>query len=172
MSWFTPDLILHRITDIDMDLLNQHGIRGIILDVDNTLTFHGSQEVDPSVLEWLDQMKQQNIDLVIASNNYEERVRPFAQRLGLDYLSMSCKPMTFSFTKACKRFHLKPSQMAIVGDQIYTDIVGGKIKGLFTILVEPFEYETGWFFKFKRRMERIHIRHYERLHKLTQKGNK
>ena len=159
MSIFTPNLYLHRITYLTPERLQKYHIRGIILDVDNTLTHHGSQEVTQEVLDWLSLMKQHKLKLTIASNNYDKRVKPFAQRLGLDYIAMSCKPMTFAFTKACKKFNLPKNEVALVGDQIYTDILGGNLKGLFTVLVEPFEVESGRFFQIKRKLERFHLRH-------------
>ncbi|WP_195542708.1 YqeG family HAD IIIA-type phosphatase [Massiliimalia timonensis] len=159
MSIFTPDLYLHRVTDLTPQRLAQHHIRGIILDVDNTLTHHGSQEVTQEILDWLALMKHHGLKLTIASNNYDKRIRPFAKKLGLDYIAMSCKPMTIAFTKACKRFQLPPGQVALVGDQVYTDILGGNLKGLFTVLVQPFELETGWLFRAKRKLEQCHLRH-------------
>lgn len=159
MSIFTPNLYLHRITDVTPALLRQHQLRGIILDVDNTLTHHGSQEVTQEVLDWLQTMREAGIQLMIASNNSEKRIRPFAQKLGLDYLSMSCKPLTFAFTRACKQFGLESRETALIGDQLYTDILGGNLKGLFTILVEPFELEHGLVLRAKRKLERRHLRH-------------
>ncbi len=162
MSVFTPDLMLNNITDIDRSLLDRHHIKGIILDVDNTLTFHNSQEVQQIVLDWLDDMKRQGIKLTIVSNNNDKRIRPFAQRLDLEYVAFGCKPLTRGFTKACKRLGLNRKEIAVVGDQIYTDIVGGNLKGMFTILVVPFQLENSFPFKVKRRLEQIHINKYNR----------
>ncbi|WP_159438290.1 YqeG family HAD IIIA-type phosphatase [Massiliimalia massiliensis] len=158
MSIFTPNLYLHRITDLTPELLAHYGIKGIVLDVDNTLTHHGSQEVSQPVLDWLAQMRNAGMKLTIASNNYEKRINPFAAKLKLDYISMSCKPMTFAFTKACKKFGLSKKEVALVGDQVYTDILGGNIKGMFTVLVQPFELEHGMLFRIKRRLEKFHLR--------------
>ncbi len=165
MSVFTPKLCLDKVTDITPELLRRNGIKGIVLDVDNTLTLHGSQEVKQEVLDWLAWMKEEGFLLTIVSNNYEKRVRPFAQRLDLEYVSFGCKPMTKGFTQACKKFSLQAKEIAVVGDQIYTDILGGNLKGMFTILVVPFELETGWTFRLKRSLEKIHLRKYHRLHK-------
>lgn len=162
MSIFTPDLYLHHITEIDEALLKKHGIKGIVLDVDNTLTMHGSQEVKQEIIDWLKQMQDAGIKLTIASNNNDRRIKPFAKKIGLDYIAMSCKPLTFAFTKACKTFGLQKHEIAVVGDQIYTDIVGGNLKGMFSILVDPHELENGAFFRFKRRFEKMHIDKYYR----------
>lgn len=160
MSLFTPNLILENITEITLEMLQDLGIRGLVLDVDNTLTTFGNQEIAQEIAEWLDKMKQSGIPMMIASNNTKKRVMPFAQKVGLDYSSMSCKPLTRGLQIACKRFGLKPSEMAIVGDQIYTDIVGGNLKGFYTILVKPFQMETAWSMRLKRKLEVVHIRKY------------
>lgn len=162
MSVFTPNLYLNSITDIDLSLLKTYGIKGIVLDIDNTLTLHNSQDVLEEVLNWISLMKKSGIALTIVSNNSEERVRPFAKKLGLKYVSFGCKPLTAGFTKACKQFLLDTKEIAVVGDQIYTDILGANLKGMFSILVVPFQLENSAFFKFKRKMEQLHINKYYR----------
>lgn len=162
MSIFTPNLYLNNVTEITPELLQKHGIKGLVLDVDNTLTLHNSQEVLNMVLDWLDDMKQSGILLTIVSNNSEGRVKPFAKRLKLHYVAFGCKPLTRGFTQAAAQFNLPAEQIAVVGDQIYTDILGGNLKGMFTILTVPFQEENNTFFKMKRRLEQIHIRHYHR----------
>lgn len=169
MSIFTPDFYVNHITDLTGDFLAQKGIRGIILDVDNTLTLHNSQMVKQEVLDWLEERKKDGIKLMIVSNNYEERVKPFADRLGLDYISFGCKPLTKGYTQACRKMGLSKNQVAAVGDQIYTDILGGNLKGVYTILTVPFELEDTRMFRIKRRLEKIHIKKY---HKLSQKGKR
>lgn len=164
MSVFTPDLYLDNITQVDISLLKRHNIKGVILDVDNTLTLHNSQAVEQMVLDWLKEMKDQGIGLTIVSNNYEARVRPFAEKLGLDFVPFGCKPLTRGISIACKRLGLPKEQVAMIGDQIYTDIMGGNLKGVFTILVKPFQLEDSLLFRIKRRLEKIHIRKYHRRH--------
>lgn len=162
MSLFIPNLILKDVTCIDNALLKQYNIKALVLDVDNTLTTHGSQEVEQKVLDWLEKMKNDNIPLMIVSNNTHDRIKPFAERLGIEYVAMGCKPMTRGFTLAQRRFNVPKQQMAVIGDQIYTDIMGGNIKGCFTILVSPFKLENKTFFKIKRYFEQRHINRYHK----------
>lgn len=162
MSVFTPDIMLHDVTRIDKALLRANGIQGLILDVDNTLADHGSQILRPSVQIWLCQMQDAGIKLIIASNNTRQRVEPFAYKLGLDFVSFSCKPSTLGLSRAQRKLGLPAERIAIVGDQIYTDIVGGNLKGMYTILVTPFLVENQPFLKFKRSLETIHIRGYKK----------
>ncbi len=166
MPLFIPNLILKDVTFIDKALLEQYHIKALVLDVDNTLTTHGSQEIKQGILDWLEKMKNENIPLMIVSNNTHDRIKPFAERLGIDFVAMGCKPMTRGFTIAQKRFGFPKHQIAVIGDQIYTDILGGNLKGCFTILVTPFELEEKLLFKIKRFLEKRHINRY---HKKNQK---
>ena len=143
MSVFQPNLILKDVTRIDLALLRANGIRGLILDVDNTLTLHDSQILRGDVREWIESMRAAGVPMIIVSNNSYDRVKPFADALSLDFVSMGMKPLTFGFTKAQKKMNLPVQDIAVVGDQIYTDIVGGNLKGMFTILVQPMLLENG-----------------------------
>lgn len=160
MSIFVPDLIIKDVTKISIALLEKYKIKALILDVDNTLTVHGSQLVEEKITNWIAFMKSNGIGLFLVSNNSNERIAPFAKKIGLDYIAMGMKPMTRGFTRAIKSFSLDPASVAVVGDQIYTDILGGNLKGLFTILVNPFELENNIFFKLKRFLEKSHIKKY------------
>lgn len=160
MALFLPNLILKDVTEVNPSLMEKYKIKALILDVDNTLTTHGSQHIQSEVLDWLSQMKKLGIPMMIVSNNTKERIHPFASRLGLDYVAMGCKPLTYGFSRAQKRFGFASNQIAVIGDQIYTDIVGGNLKGCFTILVSPFQLENNAFFKIKRKLEQGHIKCY------------
>ncbi len=155
MNLFKPDIIVKSVTQITTELLQKHHIKALVLDVDNTLTTHGNPEPGEGVMQWLETMRQAEIPMMIVSNNSCNRVKPFAAALRLDFISRGMKPLTFGMTKACKKFGLAPSEVAIVGDQLFTDILGGKLKGLKCILTEPIHSESGAFFKLKRKLERI-----------------
>ena len=93
MSLFLPEIAVKHVMDIDYNLLQRFGIKGLILDVDNTLTTHGHPEPSQGVIEWLEQMRRDGIQLMILSNNTTERVQPFAKKLGLEFISRACKPI-------------------------------------------------------------------------------
>ena len=154
MKLLVPDFCFSGVTDITPDFLRQNQIRALVLDVDNTLTTHGNPVPGDGVFLWLEQMRKENIPMMIVSNNSEKRVKPFAELLGLDYVARGCKPLTVGMTKACRKFGLPPEQVAIVGDQLFTDILGGKWKGMRSILTEPIHFEDGPFFRFKRSLEK------------------
>lgn len=160
ISLFFPDVILDSVLNVDLKLLNRYKIKGLVLDVDNTLTSHGNPIPSDGVLEWLETIKSAGIKLSIVSNNLKKRVKPFADMLGLDYVSMGCKPLTFGITKACRQFNLDKKNVAIVGDQIFTDILAGNLKGITTFLVTPVKIEDGVFFRCKRTAENFFLRKY------------
>ena len=151
---FTPDFIFNSIIDININFLTKHKIRALILDVDETLSAHGSQVPFPGVKEWINQMKEHNIKLMISSNNFKARVAPFAESLGLPFISMSLKPFPIGLTKIKKEFGLPSNEIAIVGDQIFTDIIGGSLKGFKKIFVLSSSENAGALLKFKRILER------------------
>ena len=162
MPVLQPKVMVRRVTDLDEEFFQSRGIRAVVLDVDNTLTTHGNPVPAPGIPEWIGRMKAAGLELTILSNNYRERVEPFARRLGMDFVSTACKPLTIGLTRACRRYGLKPRQVCLVGDQIFTDIVGGNLKGVLTVLVEPFEPEGKWSFRLKRRLEQPVIRRFRK----------
>lgn len=100
--FITPEYLFSGAAAITPEFLKGKGITALVLDVDNTLTGHDSQQLPPAIRDWLDRMRAAGIQLAIASNNNEERVRPFAQAIGLDYVAMSCKPLTFGLAGPAK----------------------------------------------------------------------
>lgn len=160
MSLLYPRLAVKRVTGIQPQLLKKHGIRALLLDADNTLTTHNNPHPAPEVLGWLDKMRANGIKLVIVSNNHHRRIRPFAAKLGLAFTANACKPLPFGFARTAKELGLAPRQTAVVGDQIFTDILGGNLYGAYTILVEPMQPEQGPLFRFKRKAEEMVLRRY------------
>ena len=102
-----PKIKIHRITDIKTELLSDINIKGLILDVDNTLSTHHGDVLIDGLEDWLSYIKDSGIKLVIASNSKEKRVKPFAEKIGLDFVPLSCKPLPFGYNKACKKLGLK-----------------------------------------------------------------
>jgi hypothetical protein len=151
---FKPTIALQTVCDISIDVLNDFGVKALILDIDNTLTTHDNPNVSKEVLEWLDSMKSYGIKLLIVSNNYPERVEPFANKLGIGFVARGHKPLPKGFSEACKRLDVPKNSICAVGDQIFTDILGANLKGIKSIFVFPIEYETTTFFKVKRTLEK------------------
>ena len=132
-----PDEAHSRLVDIDLEGLLQKGIRALILDLDNTLVKWHEAEVPAEVDHWVDQAKARGFRLCIASNALPERVKLIAGRLGIPYVSGALKPRRTPFRKALMRMDVVSQETAVVGDQIFTDVLGGNRLGLYTILTRP-----------------------------------
>lgn len=161
MSLLRPDRYFNSVTDIRPEELHALGIRGLILDVDNTLTTHGNPEISPEIQAWLYRMKAQRFQLAVVSNNARSRVEPFGRRIGVAYFWRARKPFACGYKRAQKLFGLRPEQIAVVGDQVFTDIAGAKGCGMHAFIVRPLEPESGPFFRFKRRLERPILREFQ-----------
>jgi len=153
MLLFRPYSAFHRITDITLPFLEHEKIKGLILDVDNTLTTHDNPVPAKGVPEWIDNMKNGGIQLMIVSNNHTPRVKPFADLLGLDFVCEGRKPLSKGFIEASKKMRIPFNELGAVGDQIYTDILGANLVNIKSLYVSPIEHEKTAFFRFKRKME-------------------
>ena len=154
MSLLKPTVALRYVTDITLDLLRELGTDAILLDVDNTLAPPTSKIPYEGVQEWIDTVKAGGIHIVICSNNYKKRIKPFSDSVGLDCVAMSLKPFPFGFNRAKRTLKEKPQSVLVVGDQIYTDVLGANLAGMKSILLLPRSEEHGWTIKLRRRMER------------------
>lgn len=162
MSLLHPTLHLKSITGLSLRQLERWGVKGLILDVDNTLTTHDNPVPHPQVLLWLERMSRRGISMIILSNNHPGRVQPFAQLLELPFTANAAKPLPQGFGRAAAELALPKEQIAVVGDQIFTDILGGNLFGVKTVLVEPIQPESTRFFRWKRWLERGVLRGYRR----------
>ena len=151
---FYPDVYLRSVTALTARRLRDLGIRGLILDVDNTLTTHDNPVPRPDVLRWLDGMRAAGIKMIILSNNSPARVRPFAEILGMDFAADAAKPLPGGYRRAAAKLGLGGKELAVVGDQIFTDVLGGNLCGFKTVLVKPMQPEDTRFFRLKRRLEK------------------
>ena len=155
MSIFKADYRFDKITDITAADLKNAGAKLVLLDADNTLSLHGSQEPASGVPEWLEEIRKEGFVPVIISNNNESRIKPFAEKLGLPFVFKSAKPLPKGFKKASEKFGFKPEETAVIGDQIFTDVLGGKLFGAKVFLTEPLGPETDFFIKIKRKFEKF-----------------
>ena len=148
-----PDFYFDKITDITADFLREKNIKAVVLDVDNTLTLHGSREVAEGVAEWLKKTKENGIKLIILSNNSYERIKPFADKIGVDFLT-GTKPKKSDYQRVLRRLNLPAESCAGVGDQIFTDVWGANASNLISILTKPLSDEEPKFIRFKRILEK------------------
>lgn len=154
MSIFLSDRIFKRITDITPEIIGSLDIKALLIDVDNTMsTHHGSVLVD-GLETWLECMKSNGIKMIIVSNAKRARAEPFAEKVGLPFVSLSCKPLPFGYLRARKALSVPKKNCAIVGDQVFTDVLGANLYGIKSLLVRPVKLEDGWSFRVRRYFER------------------
>lgn len=134
---FYPDLSVDHIRDIPIDILEAKQIRGVIFDLDNTIIAWGSANMDGEMIKWLRLLEKRGFRLCIVSNSMKKRVREIAQSINIPYIARAGKPLRSGFCRALQTLDLHGNEVAVVGDQRFTDIVGGNRIGAFTILVNP-----------------------------------
>lgn len=132
-----PDDYRPSVYDIDLKALRDRGIRGIILDLDNTLVQWNHPEPTEPLERWLGEVRKAGFRACIVSNNAGGRVRSFAERLEVPGISKAVKPRRGSFRRAMSLMGTSPHETVVVGDQIFTDVLGAKRLGLYAILVKP-----------------------------------
>ena len=159
---FKPKYIFNSVTDITPEFLNDNNIKALLLDVDNTLSVaHANKTLREGVPEWLSDMREADISKMILSNAKKKRAARFADSVGLDVVGLAAKPLPFGYFRAAKRLKIKRKHIAIVGDQIFTDIMGGRLAGVKTVLVTDITPEDKTFFKIKRYFERIMLKRWK-----------
>lgn len=154
MPIFKAEYRFQTVLEITPEFLKNAGVRAALLDADNTLALHDSQKPLPGASEWIEKLKAAGIPVVIVSNNSEERIAPFAKRLSVPYIHKGAKPLPKGFLKACKKLGIRPSEAAVIGDQVFTDVLGGNLVGAKVFLTEPLGPDTDKFIKAKRRLEK------------------
>jgi len=145
LQYFAPDIICRSITDIPLDELKERGIRGLLFDLDNTITEWQKDEVTERNKQWLHDLREQGFSICIVSNNHAPRVKRVAEQLGLPCLHSAAKPRRKSYWQAAALLKLAPQQLAMVGDQLLTDVLGGNIYGVKTVLAKPIKPEKTFF---------------------------
>lgn len=155
-----PSIYIENIKKITLELLKEKKIKGLILDIDNTLIDYDKNLLE-GTKEWCDNLKENNIKLCILSNtNKVKKVEKVARILNLEYIYFAHKPSKKGFLKAQKLLGLNKEEIAIVGDQIFTDVWGGNRVGMYTILTKPIDERDILLTRLKRPFEKIVINNY------------
>ncbi len=154
-----PRVYVDSLLDIPRDLLRDRNINAFILDLDNTITEWNSNELRAEVEEWFGLIKSEGFKACILSNNGEQRIEKVAVKLGIPFIHRAGKPRRHSFFKAVNLLGVRAEEVAVVGDQIFTDVLGGNRAGLFTVLVKPLARREFFGTKFNRTLELFVLRH-------------
>jgi HAD superfamily phosphatase (TIGR01668 family) len=151
--WY-PRYQARKLVDLEPAFLLEQGLKGIMLDLDNTLVNWGEVEVTAETVNWVEQAKTAGLKLCIVSNALEHRVKTVGERLGIPWVARATKPRKVAFKKALAMMMTKPEETATVGDQIFTDVWGGNRMALFTIWTLPLSPREFFFTRIVRRFER------------------
>ena len=164
MNLFCPDNRVRSVAEIEPQALAGLGIKGVILDLDNTLVLWHQEEITPETLEWLKQLQAAGIKLCILSNSiFGKRSERIAKRLGCPNVRQAKKPTKGGFRRALQALQLPPQELAMVGDQMFTDILGGNRMGITTIMVEPIHpHEFPYTRYISRPPERMLLRYFSK----------
>ena len=157
---FYPDILFPHIYEITPAFLEEQQVKGLILDLDNTIAPYEVAEPDGEILRWFDELRAEGFSAALVSNNHAPRVERFNRTLGLDAYPDSRKPRRGTLETAMKRLGVTHAETAMLGDQLLTDAYAGKHIGLVSIIVPPIKDKTSLFFKSKRLLERPFIRRY------------
>ena len=141
---FLPAIITDALTDITPDILEEQGIRLLMLDFDNTIVPYTTSVPEALMEQWLLDMKQTDIQLCVVSNSKKDRVKIFCANYGIPCITHANKPFTKGIRECLAKFDIPAAEAAIVGDQIYTDTLGGNLAGITPILVKAIDNHNFW----------------------------
>lgn len=154
-----PDRFAPRLCDVPLAELEAAGIRGLIIDLDNTVVSWGGSEIAREHLAWVADARDRGFRMIMLSNNFSDRVTEVATQMDIPFVASALKPLPTGFLAALRRLRLPRRQVAVVGDQLVTDVLGAKLCGLYSILTEPLarrDHPVTGFFRF---LERWMLRH-------------
>lgn len=140
---FKPNEIVKDIHEIDFVKLKNHGINALILDIDDTLIPRGVNDISPQVFEWVVTRKEEGFKLCLTSNSrHPLRVKYIGETLELPALPLGFKPLPFAFWRSLKILNAKPEETAMIGDQLFMDILGANLLKIYSIYVKHLGKET------------------------------
>jgi len=154
LRYLTPDAIVERVEDISTELLAEWGVRGVVLDLDNTIVPWNTSDVAPGVRAWVIGLRDARIGVCVLTNNYTRRASSVARLLDIPIIKAAFKPSPMAFRSALARMSIDAEEGAVVGDQLYTDILGGKLVGMRAVLVNPLSTREFVTTRFVRWLER------------------
>jgi hypothetical protein len=148
-----PNISFNSVKEININFIKENNIEALILDVDNTLIDY-YRNLNEEVIKWSKDIKAEGIKLYILSNtNKKDKVEAVSQKLDIPYINFARKPSKKGFLKVQKILDVSPEKIGVVGDQIFTDVIGGNRCKMFTILVEPIDKKDIWITMLKRPLE-------------------
>ncbi len=151
---YFPDRYINRITDINSGFFKEEGVEGVIIDIDNTVIDENKNLID-GLVEWNNELRDNGIEVIILSNTVDKpKVFKIASLLDVDYFIFARKPNLGGFKKAQRHLGLPSEKIAVIGDQIFTDVLGANRSGMLSVLVNPLQEHLDFFVtKWRRPIE-------------------
>jgi HAD superfamily phosphatase (TIGR01668 family) len=150
-----PTVMAEKIWEVDLEALWERGVRGLLLDLDNTLVNWNAEELRPQVREWVEAAKRRGMRLCLVSNAlYGRRVKRVAEALGIESVVRAGKPLPRAFRRGMARLGTEAAHTGAIGDQVFTDLVGANWAGLTTVLLAPLEAKESAHTRVIRLLER------------------
>jgi HAD superfamily phosphatase (TIGR01668 family) len=138
IKFFQANLVLNdTVMALNSEILAKYQLKGLILDVDDTLVPFNSTHIAPEVITWIETIKEQTVIYLVSNNLSRNRISRIGETLELPYLFSARKPSRRKLKQALDLMQLQPEEVAMVGDNILTDVLAGNRLGMFTILVQP-----------------------------------
>lgn len=137
MGLLTPARYVADVTVVDLAELWERGKRAILLDRDNTIVPRDTKRVPDATVLWLERAREMGFSLCFVSNNWAKNVRPDADRFRAGLVACALKPLPFALWRALRNMGASRDEAVFMGDQVFTDLLGGKLAGIDTILVAP-----------------------------------
>lgn len=159
---FVPDFRFDKFNDVTADFLASLGVKGIILDIDNTLEPYEHDLPGEHVVAWLSAISEKGISASIVSNNNKERVELFNQELKLPAYYKAKKPFKKNLYNAMKDMGTKPDETVLMGDQVFTDVWAAHNAGIRAILVPPINDKRDILTRFKRWLEKPVLKKFDK----------
>lgn len=162
MFMFVPDFVFNTFDEVTVEFLTANGIKGVILDIDNTLEPYEHPHPGDRVKKWLEELRSAGIGAAFVSNNNKERVEIFNAELGLPAYYKAKKPFKKNLLRAMKDIGSSKENTVLMGDQVFTDVWAARNAGIKAVLVPPINDKKDIFTKFKRLLEKPVLKKYKR----------
>lgn len=159
---YKPDMYKKDIYSIDYKKLKSYGIKCLLFDLDNTLVPYYKNKPTRKLKDFIERLKDMGFKVIIFSNSGKKRLSPFKNILEVDCSFSSRKPFQGKYKKVLKEYKYSQSEVAMIGDQIPTDVYGGNKMGIFTVLVKPISKSELVWTKINRLYEKRIIRKLEK----------
>lgn len=161
-GFFCPDDRKNAFDEADAAYFAENGVSYLILDIDNTIEPYENAEPGERAIAWFSMLKEQGIKAAFVSNNNPERVKIFNKDLSLPFVAHAGKPFAFGIRKAMKMMGAEREKTMLLGDQIFTDVLGAHNAGIRVLTVPPIRDKRDILTRFKRRLEKPIMKSYER----------